>query len=168
MGYFIFRRIYDAEKPLLPCLTVGKDDRTSANVVGRGCTAMLKNCGYGGTYHDKDISVSMLLENPLDCGLEAASLVFSVIIRDKRTGSAKLSPEDFTFYIVDEANFIYNTQKTFGQYPQIQELPGDDESVREPDCLIFTEFRPEFLFQNMRIAFYDRHHRQLHIIELRH
>lgn len=129
---------------------------------------MLKDCGYGGAYHDKDISVSMLLENPLDCGLEAASLVFSVIIRDKGTGSAKLSPEDFTFYIMDEHNSIYNTQKVFGLRPKVRVLQEDDEPVREPDCLIFTEFRPEFLFQDMRIAFYYRHHRQLHIIELRH
>ena len=127
---------------------------------------MLKDCGYGGAYHDKDISVSMLLENPLDCGLEATSLVFSVIIRDKRTGSAKFSPEEFTFYLVDEANFIYNTQKAFGPYPKIQEIPEDGEPVREPDCLIFTEFRSEFLFQDLRAVFYCEHQRQFHIINL--
>lgn len=127
---------------------------------------MLKDCGYGGAYHDKDISVSMLLENPLDCGLEAASLVFSVIIRDKRTGSARLNLEEFTFYIIDEDNFIYNTQKVFGQNPKIQEIPGDDEPVRKPDCLISTEFRPEFLFQDMRAVFYCEHQKQLHIINL--
>ena len=147
---------------------VGKDTRTSANIMGRGWAAMLKNRGYGGIYHDQDISVSVLLENPLDCGLESASLVFSVIIRDKRTGSAKLRPEEFSFYLMDEHNLIYNTQKVFGQYPKIQEIPEDGEPVREPDCLIFTEFRPEFLFQDLRIVFYDGHHRQFHIIELRH
>jgi len=44
---------------------------------------MLKNFGYDGTYNDENISVSVLLENPLKCGFEATELIFSVVLRTK-------------------------------------------------------------------------------------
>ena len=129
---------------------------------------MLKNFGYDGTYRDRNISISVLLENPLDYDLEAATLVFSVTVKDKRNGAENLSFESCTFYIMDEQNRIYNTQKA----PALQLAAGtaaeDDEPIRQPDCLIFTDFKPEFLFQNLRIAFYYTPCRQIHIIELKH
>ena len=44
---------------------------------------MLKNFGYDGAYYDENISVSVLLENPLEHDLEAATLVFSVTVKAK-------------------------------------------------------------------------------------
>lgn len=125
---------------------------------------MLKNFGYDGVYYNQDIAVSVLLENPSDYDLEAATLVFSVTIRDKRNGTANLHLEDFSFYIMDEQNHIYNTKKAAG----LQSSVKDNEPVRNPDILILTEFRPEFLFQDLRIAFYYEPYRQFHLIELRH
>lgn len=130
---------------------------------------MLKNLGYGGAYHDPDLSVSVLLENPLDCGLEAATLVFSVTVRDKRKGMSHPCLNHFSFYIMDEQNHVYNTEKMLGVRPNVQAaIEEDDEPVRTPDGLILAEFRQEFLFQDLRIAFYYEPYRQLHIIELRH
>ena len=56
---------------------------------------MLKNLGYDGAYHDESISVNVLLENPVDYGLEATELVFSVRVRSK--GGDNLRLDDFTF-----------------------------------------------------------------------
>ena len=128
---------------------------------------MLKNLGYHGLYRDQDISVSVLLENPLDCGLEAAALVFSVIVRERQNGTANLGMDSLSFYIMDEQNRIHNMQKMSGLRPNIKVAVDDDEPVRSPDGLIFTDFKPEFLFQNLRIAFYYVPHQQFHIIELK-
>lgn len=125
---------------------------------------MLKNFGYDGVYYNQDITVSVLLENPSDYDLEATTLVFSVTIKDKRSGTTNLHLEDFSFYIMDEQNYIYNTKKAIG----LQSSVNDNEPVRNPDILILTEFRPEFLFQDLRIAFYYEPCQQFHIIELKH
>ena len=125
---------------------------------------MLKNFGYDGVYYNQDITVSVLLENPSDYDLEAATLVFSVTIKDKRSGTANLHLEDFSFYIMDEQNHIYNTKKAVG----LQSSVKDNEPVRNPDILLLAEFRPEFLFQDLRIAFYYEPSQQFHIIELKH
>lgn len=129
--------------------------------------SMLKNLGYDGLYRDQDISVSALLENPLDFGLDAGMLVFSITIRDKRAGPKNLTIEDFSFYIMDEQGHTYSAQKI----PYIQPITGagveDDEPIRDPDGLILTEFRHEFLFQDLRIAFRYGPNQQLHIFELK-
>ena len=44
---------------------------------------MLKNLGYDGAYNDKNISVSILLENPLEHDLDAQMLAFSVKVKGK-------------------------------------------------------------------------------------
>lgn len=127
---------------------------------------MLKNLGYDGVYRDQDITVSALLENPLDFGLDAGTLVFSISIRNKRKGAKNLTLEDLSFYIMDEKDRIYSTQKM----PYIPPTEGaraeDDEPLPDPDGLILTDFKHEFLFQDMRIAFRYGPYQQLRIIEL--
>lgn len=128
---------------------------------------MLKNLGYDGIYHDQDISVSTLLENPLDFGLDAGTLVFSITIRDKRVEPKNLTIEDFSFYIMDEQNHTYSTQKMSYIQPITGAGAEDDEPIRDPDGLILTEFKHEFLFQDLRIAFRYGPYQQLRIIELK-
>ena len=126
---------------------------------------MLKNFGYGGAYRDVSVSVSVTLENPLECGLEATELVFSVALRAKNGDTLKL--EDFTFCVMDEANQLYKTQSIPYTKPDI-EIISDDEPVRRPDGLIHTGFMHEFLFQDLRIAFHYRPYKKLKIIALKH
>lgn len=128
---------------------------------------MLKNLGYYGTYHDKRISISVLLENPQDYGFDPTDLLFSVTVRDKQsdTGSP-LSMEDFSFYIMDEQHCIYNTKAVLDVQPYLR-AAVDDESFRRPNGLIFTDFRPEFLFQDLRVVAYCKPSLQFYIIELR-
>lgn len=128
---------------------------------------MLKNLGYYGTYHDKRISISVLLENPQDYGFDPSDLLFSVTVRDKQsdTGSP-LSMEDFSFYIMDEQHCIYNTKAVLDVQPYLR-AAADDESSRRPNGLIFTDFRAEFLFQDLRVVAYCKPSLQFYIIELR-
>ena len=127
---------------------------------------MLKNLGYAGTYRDDNISVSVLLENPLEYGLEPTDLVFSVVFRAKNTVTLRL--EDFTFYIMDEANSLYNTQNTPYSKPAVEIDYDDDEPMRNPDRLIYTGFKHDFFYQDLRIAFYYQHYKNISIIELKH
>ena len=127
---------------------------------------MLKNLGYDGVYHDQNLSVSVLLENPLDFGLKPAMMVFSVTVKDKRDPMANLNIEDFTFYILDEQNRIYNMQKVIGLQPNVEIAAKDDEPIRRPDALILTEFKHEFLFQDLRMVFCCKPYPQFHIIQL--
>ena len=127
---------------------------------------MLKNFGYDGTYRDEKISVSVMLENPLDYGLEATELVFSVIVKGRNDSSARL--EDFTFYVMDEANRLYNTHRTTRFKHSGEEGPVDDEPPVTPDALVTTRLHHEFLFQDLRIAFFYRPHETIHVIALKH
>lgn len=129
---------------------------------------MLKNLGYDGAYHDPNISVNVLLENPLDYGLDAATLVFSVTIKDKRERADNLNIENFDFYIMDEQNRLYNAHRMPDLQPSAKAIPEDDEPVCQPDTLILTDLKYEFLFQDLRVAFYYRPDHQIKIIELRH
>lgn len=129
---------------------------------------MLKNLGYYGTYRNQSIFVSVLLENPLSCGIEASKLAFSVMIRDKRDSANPLGFGDCTFYIMDEQNRLYNTGKIFGVPPTVEAAAVEEEPIRQPDGLIFADFRPEFLFQDLRIIFYCKPCRQFYMIELKH
>lgn len=128
---------------------------------------MLKNFGYDGVYRNQNLSVSVLLENPLDYNLEIAKLIFSVTIRDKKKGVVP-HLEDFTFYLMDEKNHIYNMQKEAGLQVNIKTTAEDNESVRKPDTLISTDFNPKFLFENLRIVFYYEPDQKFYIMELTH
>ncbi len=110
---------------------------------------MLKHLGYDGAYHDENISVSVLLENPLEHGLDLATIVFSVTTRAKDGAASVPSMEDLTFYLMDEDNRLYNTRM-----------------VRAPYKLIYTDLKHEFLFQDLRLVFYYRPYERLEIIGL--
>ena len=127
---------------------------------------MLKNLGYDGAYHDENISVSVLLENPVEYGIDAAQLVFSVALRANNRSHTAPHIDDFTFYIIDETHYIYNTQYMPYSKPAAEELP-DDEPIRQPDGLIHTELKHKFLFQDLRIAFYYRPYKKINIIDLK-
>ena len=126
---------------------------------------MLKNLGYDGVYHDENISVSVLLENPLDYGLNATELLFSVTLRAQNGSQNALRMDDFTFYVMDEANRIYNAQTALYSQPA-DETTLDDEPIRQPHGFIHTHFEYDFLFQDLRIAFFYLPYRKISIIEL--
>ena len=128
---------------------------------------MLKKLGYSGAYRDQNISVSVLLENPLDYGLDPATLVFSVIVKDKQNSATALGFVDYSFFIIDEQNHIYNTKKKLGVCSNTKTAADDDEPTRCSDGLILVDFKPEFLFQDLRIAFYHEAYQQLYIIKLK-
>jgi hypothetical protein len=127
---------------------------------------MLKNYGYDGAYHDENLSVSVLLENPTKHGLDMTELAFSVMARGKSGETPQL--DDFAFYIMDEANHLYNTRRALYSKAAIEIAPDDDEPVRRPDGLIHTDFKHDFLFQDLRIAFYYRPYQRIIIIGLEH
>jgi len=123
---------------------------------------MLKNLGFGGTYRDINISISAMLENPLECRLEATELVFSIVLRTANGEASKL--EDFTFYIMDEDCQLHNTRSILK--PDTETAFEDGEPIRQPDGLIHTYLQHKFLFQDLRLAFCYRG--AINIIELKH
>jgi len=125
---------------------------------------MLKHLKFSGIFHDSHLSVSVTLENPKDYGLEATKLVFSVALRSKDGEIQRF--EDFTFYVMDETCRLYNTQSISPHATEINQC--DNEPVRHQDGLIYTNFKHDFMFQDLRIAFGCRIYRRLNIIELKH
>lgn len=129
---------------------------------------MLKNYGYDGAYRDENVSISVLLENPLEYGLETNTLAFSVTLKALNSTAIIPKLEDFTFYIMDEANRLYSTQNISYLKADTEMTLEDGEAVCKPDRLIVTDFNHDFLFQNLRIAFSYRLYGKTNIIELKH
>ena len=127
---------------------------------------MLKNYGYAGAYRDESISVGVLLENPQDYGLEESALAFSVTVKAKNHEAIRL--EDFTFYIMDEDNCLYNAQNISYSDLAVEDKLDYDEPLHRPDGLLHTSLQYRFLFQDLRIAFYYRGYEKINIIRLQH
>lgn len=125
---------------------------------------MLKHLGYSGTYNDENISVSILLENPIEHPLQPILLTFSVRVQIKSNHPNILRPENIAFYILDESNDLHNTKKL----PYLIDIPDDDEPVCKPDYLICAAFKHDYIFQDLRIAFYYRPYEKINIINLKH
>lgn len=125
---------------------------------------MLKNLGYDGAYNDENISVSVLLENPLEHDLDAQMMTFSVKVKEKGGTSTMSGLEDFTFYVMDESNHLHNVKVS----PYLKGMPEDEEPVYKPEGLIYTELQHDFLFQDLRIAFYYCPYAKINIINLKH
>ena len=126
---------------------------------------MLKNLGYNGAYRDENISVSILLENPMEHGLEPTDLAFSVTLISKNGEPPRM--KDFAFYVMDETNRLHNTKDA----PYVKHAPEpyeDDEPVCCPNGLIHTDFTHDFLFQDLRIAFYYRPYMKISLIKMKH
>jgi len=126
---------------------------------------MLKYLKFSGLFHDENFSVNITLENPLDYGFTVETLLFSVNINAKDNKVISLQQKDFKFYIMDEAEYLYNTQNI--QTP-VNAKPINEELEYQPERLIFTDFKHDFLYQDLRMAFYYRPYRRFNIIELRH
>ena len=129
---------------------------------------MLKNYGYGGAYRDDNISVSVLLENPLEYGLEANTMVFSVTLNARNSETAVPRFEDFTFHIMDEASGLHSTKSVAFLESDTATISEDGEPIRKPDGLIVTTFNHEFLFQDLRVAFAYLPYGKTNVIELSH
>ena len=129
---------------------------------------MLKNYVYDGAYRDERMSISVMLENPLEYGLEANTLAFGITLQAKDQEARIPKLEDFTFYIMDEANRLYNTQKVSFLQSDAEVVVYYDGVVYKPDGLITIGFECYFLFQNLRIAFFHRDYNNIQIISMKH
>ena len=112
---------------------------------------MLKHLRFSGILHDENMSVEVTLENSTDYGFETATLLFSVTVKSKNSDGITSKLEDFTFYIMDEANNLYEAQSM--PAPAVETDPDDDEQIQRPDGLIHSDFKHDFLWQDIRIAF---------------
>ena len=127
---------------------------------------MLKHLKFSGVLNEEILSVCVTLENPADYGLDVTALVLSVVIKEKNGISFTPNMDAFTFYIIDESNRMYNAE--FVSTPDLLMPTDDADPLPKPDGLIVTDFKHEFLYQDLRIAFYHQPHQRLHIIDLRH
>lgn len=99
------------------------------------------------------------------------------MLRNKKVGAINPKPEDFTFYVMDEANCLYNVQCMpylkrnieAATYETETDAGGDEsEPARKPDGLIYIDFKFDFLFQDLRVAFYRQPEMKISIIGLKH
>jgi hypothetical protein len=127
---------------------------------------MLKNLGYDGAYRDETITVNVLLENPLEHSLDESMLVFGVTMRNKIDSTHHLQWAELIFYVMEENDCLHNTENMQSLHPDAATESACDKPIPPPDRLIRTAFRPEFLFQDLRVAFYNRRTERLHIIKL--
>ena len=130
---------------------------------------MLKNMSYEGTYRDEDITISVVLENPLDCSLNVNTLAFCVFVESNHDDNAATDMDDFVFYVMDDNYHLYNMQfvpYTNSRPTTLPYEPEDDEPITIPSGVIYTELRPEFIFHDLRVAFYYRRYDRMEIIKL--
>ena len=127
---------------------------------------MLKHLKFSGSFRDENLSVSVTLENPADYGFEAATLLLSVAVKGKNSNGITPKMENLEFYVMDEANRLYYAKSI--PITAVKLNQGADEPVYQPDGLIHTYFKHDFLFQDMRIAFDYWPYRRISIIELSH
>ena len=127
---------------------------------------MLKHLKFSGIFHDDNLSVHLTLENPLDYGLDATTMVFSVAVKFKNDTDVAPKLKDFTFYIMDEAGCMYDTQHI--ATPITTQAQDNDEPEYLPDGLIVTDFKHHFLYQDLRIPFNYRPYQRISIIDLNH
>lgn len=127
---------------------------------------MLKDLVYAGTYRDKDISVIVILQSPLDYGLNANTMAFEVMVAAKSDSTVAPLLKDFTFYIIDEANLFYNVRNATYSSLRVDMIINPEESPHTQKRLILTEFMPEFLYQEMRVGFYYKPYNHIEMITL--
>jgi len=125
---------------------------------------LLKNLKFSGVYNDESVSVHVTLENPADYRLEASTLLFSVIA--KSNSGDVLNPKDANFYVMDEASHMYNTRNI--PAPSVEGCNDGNEPAYRPDWLIVTDFKQDFLFQDLSVAFYFKPCKKINIIQLNH
>jgi hypothetical protein len=120
---------------------------------------MMEGTGYGGSYHDDDISVNITLEDPGMHNLDVNRLAFKVTVASKRVDGV-LHVEDFKFYLMTDDNSVKNVEFT-----PIETIKHKD--TPPPICgLIHTELMYEYLFQCLRIGVYYQPHERIHLISL--
>jgi len=127
---------------------------------------MLKHLKFSGIFHDDNLSVNVTLENPADYGFAATDLLFSIMVSVKSNIGIIPRPEDFTFYVMDETNCMHNTQIILTSAGVT--LTENAEPEKQPNWLILADFKSDFLYQDLRIAFYYQLYQRINIIELRH
>jgi hypothetical protein len=155
---------------------------------------MLTEIGYHGVYRDENISVSLLLENPLRYGLASGVLLFSVAIRPRDSvidgfgddtlscinnvidggneyGVSIMSLNDFTFYLMDEHNHMHNVQSVPHSALSAVVKSGIAEDTQSLELatrgFIKADFKCEFLYQSMRVAFYYEPYERIEVVGLR-
>ena len=74
--------------------------------------------------------------------------------------------EDFAFYIMDEAGCMHDTKHI--PTPTITKTQDSAEPKYLSDGLIVTDFKHDFLYQDLRIVFCYHPYQRTSIIELNH
>lgn len=127
---------------------------------------MLKNIGYEGNYRDENIAISVTLENPLNCGLDAKDLVFGVVVKGKQNHFAVPHIGDFKFCIMDEHDLLHNALFTPNSTENINSSTDNAETALILSGFIHTDLQPAFLFHDLRVSFYYRKYGRMEIIAL--
>jgi hypothetical protein len=102
---------------------------------------MIKDLIFGGSYKDENISMEIMLVNPAEHNYGNNTLTFEVRITMKGIAT---DFSEWNFYIMDEQNHIYNAA-------DVTELSRD--GVSTITVLAAYHFRPEYLYNDLRLGF---------------
>ena len=117
---------------------------------------MIKDLTFGGSYKDENISMDAMLVNPAEHGYGNDTLTFEVRITMK---GATTDVDDWSFYIIDGQQNIYNAA-------DVAELPSDGISTIA--VIVAYHFRPEYLYNDIRLGFYYEPYNCIQFIEINH
>jgi hypothetical protein len=132
---------------------------------GKETIKMLKKFTYIGAYWSDDMNIDVFMRNPLECGLASNMIVFDVLIKSKLSGADTLPLDDFSFYLMDADSRLYNTQnKTHADMGVTADTVEDTSHTSTG--LIISELKYDYLYQDMRLMFYNKTYNRFGIIKL--
>jgi hypothetical protein len=128
---------------------------------------LLKKFNYLGVRRDSEMTIDVVMRNPLEFGLDSTTLVLDILVKPKLLGTYTLPFDDFRFYLMDENDDLYNTRsKTHADLGVVADTEHIEDSSRISRGLILTELKHEYLYQDMRLLFYYEPNKKFGIIKL--
>jgi hypothetical protein len=129
---------------------------------------MLNIQGIGGQYRGLFLSVDVMLENPLDYGIDPSMMVFDVNISARNDNTDVFSWNDFTFYVLDKHNRLYIAQSIPKSFLSASPVKDTGEPSNALRGLVQLRLRPVFLYHDLRVAFFYHPSNRIKIITLTH
>ena len=117
---------------------------------------MIKDLTFGGNYKDENISMEVMLVNPTEHNYGNNTLTFEVRIITK---GVAIDFSEWNFYIMDDQHNIYNAA-------DVTKLPNDGISTIV--VLVGYHFRPEYLYNDIRLGFLYAPYNCIQFIEVSH
>jgi len=118
---------------------------------------MIRDLIIGGNYKDEHLNIDAILVNPAEHDRDDNVLLFEIRITTPDIPVLKIN--EWVFYLMDGNNRIYNAI-------DYTELPRDD--ISKMTVIAAYNFRPEFLYNEIRIGFLYKEYACIEFFEIGH